>query len=166
MTAANEDSAARVEALAARLTLLEDERAIIDTLHRYGQAADDGRVDDWVELFEEEGEFRSTNRQGDIILHEKGRDALRAWLQAFRAGETKLSKHCVLAPVIRIDGGTAIVDSYLMRLIENDDPHRSPAPLLMGRYRDDMVKGADGRWRFRERFAMVEAPIVPGPSNR
>ena len=38
----NGDLKAMLDALTARVTLLEDERAILDTLHRYGQAADRG----------------------------------------------------------------------------------------------------------------------------
>ncbi len=156
------DLAAEVAALTKRVIRLEDERAILDTLHRYGQAADAGDTGAWTELFTEDGEFKALDRAGRVLLHEMGRPALAAWLRKFRAGETRLSKHVVIAPVISLDGARAVVKSYLTRLIENVDPHMSPVVLLMGRYHDEMVRGSDARWRFERRTAHTEAPLLRG----
>jgi predicted nuclease of predicted toxin-antitoxin system len=158
---ANAEMKAALDALTARLTRLEDERAILDTLHRYGQAADAGDADIWAGLFTEEGVFAATDRDGRTLFSERGRPALAQWLRNFRAGEKRVTKHVVLAPVIEIDGARATVTSYLTRLSENaGDPYDPPFVLLMGRYVDSMVKGADGRWRFAERVARTEAPLI------
>jgi hypothetical protein len=150
---------ATLDALTARVTRLEDERAILDTLHRYGQAADRGDDAIWADLFTEDGQFAAFDRGGTLLFRLDGRVELQPWLRKFRAGETRLSKHVVLAPVIAIDGATALVKSYLTRLIENVDPYQSPTVLLMGRYEDEMVRGPDGKWRFHRRTAHTEAPL-------
>jgi hypothetical protein len=153
-------SPAELRALVARLTRLEDERAIIDTLHRYGQAADDGEDEIWANLFVEDGVFLCLDRAGGEILREEGRPALALWLRNFRASEVRITKHCVLAPVVvRLEGGEATVKSYLTRISENPDPYAPPFLLLMGKYHDEMRKGADGKWRFRQRIAQTESPL-------
>ena len=161
MATAPADTMATLEALLSRVTKLEDERAILDTLHRYNRAVDDGDDGDdavWVELFTEDGTFLALDRAGAEILRIQGREALAKWVRGFRANETRLTKHHVVAPVITIDGETAAVESYSFRLSEGGDPGDSPFLLLMGRYRDDMVKDGQGRWRFRQRIATTEAP--------
>lgn len=150
---------AMLDALMARVTRLEDERAILDTLHRYGQAADRGDDAIWADLFTEDGVFAALDRGGQLLFRLEGQAELAPWLRKFRAGETRLSKHVVLAPVIVIDGAKALVKSYLTRLIENADPYAPPSVLLMGRYEDEMVRGADGKWRFHRRTAHTEAPL-------
>lgn len=157
--AADAEMKAMLDALTARVARLEDERAILDTLHRYGQAADRGDDAVWTDLFTEDGVFAAFDRGGQLLFRLEGRAELQPWLRKFRAGETRLSKHVVLAPVIVIDGATALVKSYLTRLIENEDPYQPPAVLLMGRYEDEMVRGPDGKWRFHRRTAHTEAPL-------
>jgi hypothetical protein len=152
---------AELQVLLARVTRLEDERAIIDTLHRYGQAADEGDDQAWSNLFVEDGVFLCLDRDENAILREQGRSALAQWLRNFRANETRITKHCVLAPVVRIDGHRALVKSYLTRISENADPFAPPFLLLMGKYRDEMIKEADGNWRFTQRTAQTEAPLRP-----
>jgi hypothetical protein len=157
---ASADTKALIAELHARVTRLEDERAILDTLHRYGQAADRGDEAIWAGLFTEDGEFAAYDRDGHLLFRRDGRAELASWLRGFRAGETRLRKHVVLAPVIAIDGATALVKSYLTRLIENEDSYKSPVVLLMGRYEDEMVRGSDGTWRFQRRASYAEAPLI------
>lgn len=157
-------SLSELQALLARVTRLEDERAIIDTLHRYGQAADEGDDRAWSHLFVEDGVFVCLDRGENVLLREQGRPALAQWLRNFRANETRITKHCVLAPVVRIDGERALVNSYLTRISENADPYAPPFLLLMGKYRDEMIKDSDGQWRFTQRTALTDAPLRPPPT--
>ena len=145
--------------LMARLTYLEDERSIISVLHRYGQAADDGDDQTWANLFVEDGVFICLDRAGETLVHEEGRPALSRWLREFRAGEKLITRHCVLAPVVTVEGERAIVKSYLTRISENADPYAPPFLLLMGKYLDEMVKCPEGLWRFERRTARTDAPL-------
>jgi hypothetical protein len=158
MAATPADIMAMLEALQSRVTKLEDERAILDTLHRYTRAVDYGDDAAWEELFTGDGIFLCLDRAGAQVLRIQGREALVKYYRGFRANETKLSKHYVVAPVITIDGETAAVESYSFRLSESGDPCDSPFLLLMGLNRDDMVKDGQGRWRFRQRVTVTEAP--------
>lgn len=156
-------SLSELRALMARVTRLEDERAVIDALHRYGQAADEGEDEVWANLFVENGVFLCLDRAENVILREEGRPALARWLRAFRANEVRITKHCVLAPVVRIEGEQAFVKSYLTRISEDPDPYAPPFLLLMGKYRDELIKDADGQWRFTQRIAQTEAPLRAPP---
>ena len=155
-----EAESSTLEALRSRIARLEDERAILDTLHRYGQTIDDGLDQAWAELFTEDGVFLCVDRFGTVILHEQGREALAQWMRDFRAGESLLMKHCVLAPVIAITGDTAEVVSQYANLVENEDRYGPPGIRFTGRYRDEMVKDAEGQWRFRQRISQTDAPLV------
>ena len=144
--------------LQARVARLEDERAIIDTLNRYGQAIDGHHAEAWAGLFTEDGEFLCIDEKGYEIIRERGRDALVRWAESFAGGETLLMKHCVIAPVIEIAGNEATVESYFSNLVENTDRSGPPHIRFMGRYQDEMVREADGVWRFRRRTSISEAP--------
>ena len=61
----------------------------------------------------------------------------------------------LMEPAITVNGDEVTVQSYFTRL----DATREGRPFIraFGRYRDRMVKGVDGVWRFKERVAEVEA---------
>lgn len=155
-----DDQSATIEALMQRITRLEDERAILDTLHRYGQMFDSRQDQAWADLFTENGEFLCVDHTGKVILREQGRAALAEWARDFAQGDTLLMKHCVIAPVITVDGDQAKVESYFSNLVENQDRRAPPHIRFMGRYSDRMVKGEDGRWRFHQRISISEAPLA------
>jgi hypothetical protein len=159
------DTNAALEALRMRITRLEDERAILDTLHRSGQTIDSGQDRAWAELFTEDGVFLCVDRFGNAIVREEGREALAKWVRDFKAGETLLMKHCVLAPVVTISGDTAEVVSQYANLVENQDRFAPPQIRFMGSYRDEMVKDIDGKWRFRQRTSLTDAPLVNLPMD-
>jgi hypothetical protein len=156
----NVDIGTALEALRHRITRLEDERAILDTLYRYGQTIDCGLDQAWADLFTEEGVFLCVDRFGTVIVREQGREALAQWVRDFRASESLLMKHCVLAPVIAISGDTAEVLSQYANLVENEDRYGPPRIRFTGSYRDEMVKDAEGQWRFRQRISQTDAPLV------
>ena len=160
-----EAESSTLEALRSRITRLEDERAILDTLHCYGQTIDSGQDRAWAELFTEDGVFLCVDRFGAVILREQGREALSKWVRDFKAGETLLMKHCVLAPVIAISGDTAEVVSQYANLVENQDRYAPPHIRFTGCYRDELVKHADGKWRFRQRISQTDAPLVNPPAD-
>ena len=160
-----DDASTALEALQLRITRLEDERAILDTLHRYGQTIDSGLDRAWAELFTDDGVFLCIDRFGNAIVREEGREALAKWVRDFKAGETLQMKHCVLAPVVVINGDTAEVVSQYANLVENQDRYAPPQIRFMGSYRDEMVRDIDGKWRFRQRTSLTDAPLVNLPTD-
>lgn len=159
------ESTGLVDAIERRIALLEDERMIIDTLHRYGQAIDEGNAQAWAGLFTEDGVFLCLDRDGDLILCQQGFAALAQWVRDFKATETHRLKHVVMAPVVNLAGNRAEVTSYYANLIENEDPLLPPRIRFIGRYDDDMVREEDGQWRFRQRVSHTEAPLLPPRSE-
>lgn len=138
------------------LLALLAERQILDTLHRYCHSIDYGREDDWLDCFTEDGAFDVRRRVGDTPSR---RHQGRAELARFIAGHTRSPdhwhKHLVMAPRISVHGDEATVSSYFTRLDANEDGE--PVVHAFGRYRDRLVRCRDGRWRFTERVAEVEA---------
>jgi ketosteroid isomerase-like protein len=152
--------------LEARVALLESERAVLKTLHRYGHAIDYGDEEAWVDCFTEDGVFdvraRLSHQPNRVV---RGRDELRAFIERHTRAPELWHKHLLVEPLIEVDGDAATVVSYLAVVMEHDD---EPLLRVFGRYRDRLVRCPDGRWRFRERIAEVESmrrglpPFVDG----
>ena len=145
------------DGLIPRLQALEAERGVRATLYRYGHALDYGAEDDWVDCFATAAHYE---------IRECGTgatDSVRSYdgpeeLAAFAAGHTRapgrFHKHLVADPVIAVNGDRATAVSYFVRL---DDVDGEPSVYAFGRYRDELVRCADGRWRFAVRIAEVES---------
>ena len=139
-----------------RLSRLEDERAVLATLNRYGHSIDYGLEQDWVDCFTEDGVFDvQHHRAGPPGARHEGREALAAFVGQHTRAPAKYHKHVVVEPVIALAGDGATVVSYYCRL--DVAPNGEPYVRSFGRYRDTMVRCPDGRWRFKERIADGEA---------
>ena len=137
-----------------RLGRLEDEREILRTLHTYGHSIDYGDEAAFVDCFLPDGVLHWPNR-GPMTGSEEIRTAFR---QHSHAPEF-YHKHLLIEPLISLSGDYATVQSMFARL---DTYDAVPEIFVYGRYRDDLARCADGRWRFRSRYADVEA-WHPGP---
>jgi ketosteroid isomerase-like protein len=142
-----------LEALAERLELLEAERAIMSTLHAYGNAIDYGHEDEYRGCWLE-----------DAVLHWptypeplRGRTAIMDAFRAHTHAPAVYHKHFVLDPRIEVSGDSAKVESYYARL---DDRAEGPYIRSFGRYLDLLQRDDDGRWRFRERRAEAESRLL------
>ena len=125
-----------------------DERAIMRLLAEYCHLVDDARYDDLAELFTVDGHF-SFGR-----LTATGRPDLRAWFERNQPPELR-GKHLTANTVIDVDGDDARAVSDFVFLGFADG---RLAPLLTGRYRDELRR-VDGRWLIRSRdAAALERP--------
>jgi ketosteroid isomerase-like protein len=143
--------------LEARLALLEAERGVLQTLYRYGHSIDYGDEESWVDCFTEDGVFDVRPRGKDGYPPSRlisGREELKAFIARHTRAPELWHKHGLIEPQIEVDGDTATVRSYLAVFMEHDG---EPLLRVFGRYRDRMVRGEDGRWRFQERIAEVES---------
>ena len=143
------------EDLISDLARLLDERAVMSTLYRYGHSIDYGLEEDWVGCFTEDGVFdvRRSGAEADSHRHE-GRAALTEFVSRHTRAPNRYHKHMLVEPVVEISGDRASVHSYFTRLDAADDG--TPFIRAFGRYVDELVREADGVWRFRERIAEVE----------
>jgi hypothetical protein len=144
-----------IEELAARLARLEDERAILQTLHRYGHCIDYGLEPEWVDCFTDDGVFDVRARNGDTMFLCTGREELKTFVAGHTRPPAAYHKHFVADSMIEINDDTAHVDSYFARV--DADADGGPAFVVaMGAYRDDLVRCPDGKWRIRVRRAELE----------
>jgi len=145
-----------VTALAARLRILEDERAILEILHRYGHAMDYGPDREFVSCFTVDGVWEVRMRLSKAGFTCRGQDEIAASLAAQMSVRVPAlyAKHIVMDPRMILDGDRASVVSYFLRVEPtNDGPTRIVAS---GRYLDQMERADDGCWRFRHRIAEID----------
>jgi hypothetical protein len=151
MTAADPDELAD---LRARLTQLEDERAIIARLHRYGQSIDAGDEEAWVDCFTQDGSFRSGGRVDRPTREVTGRDALSAFIARHSRRPDSFHQHVVVEPLVVLDGDRAACSSAFMVLMDHEG---GPVLRVFGRYDDELVRDGDGAWRFRLRVSSIDS---------
>jgi len=143
--------------LLARLQVLEDERAILQTLYQYGHAMDYGPDADFVDCFAPDGVWEVRMRKTPSAAFTcTGRAEIAASLEAQTSvrAPALYAKHLLIEPRIVLDGDEASVDSYFVRIEPRDD---GPTQIVAsGRYLDHLVRGGDGRWRFTRRIAEID----------
>jgi hypothetical protein len=137
-----------------RLELLEAERSILATLATYGHAIDYGAREEWLDCFDPLGAFEVRLR-GEVKARHDGREALARFIAGHTAMPEACHKHLLVEPRVHLDGGEARVESYFVRL--DDDAEGRPVVHGFGRYLDRLARCDDGRWRFLERIAEIEA---------
>lgn len=120
--------------------------AIRRTIARYSQLCDDGRFDEFVELFEEDADFAV---MGQVFT---GREAIGGFLAAAQTADTR-GKHLTSNTVISFDGGDAdqarVWTDYVF--VARGEG-RSFAVASVGRYHDVVRRDpASGAWRFARR---------------
>ena len=135
---------------------IEDRLAISDLFVRYTTALDRGDVETLVDCFTLDGSLDSP-----AVGQHSGHAAIRAFAERFaaqRAGGTQF-RHMVtnIAADIEPGGDRARATAYLLVLISRDGKSRRLPP---GRYECELVKSADGQWRFQRRVVILDHPIT------
>src|SRR5260370_32799603 len=146
-----------LDGLVQRLRVLEDERGVLATLHRYGHALDYGAEEGWVDCFAADAHYEvrepGHGTAGRVRTYD-GRGELAAFAARHTRAPEHFHKHVVVDPIIAVDGDRASAVSYFLRL-DHVDGER--VVYAFGRYRDELGRGEDGRWRFAVRIAEVES---------
>lgn len=114
--------------------------AIRRTLAQYAQLCDDGRFDDWADLFTEDGRFAVYDQSYT------GRDELKNFMEKAQPPERR-GKHVIAAAVIDIEGSQARASTDFVFVAKRDGKFIITSA---GRYIDRLVRETD-RWRFAER---------------
>jgi uncharacterized protein (TIGR02246 family) len=127
----------------------EDEDQIRRTLSEYSQRCDDGRFDEWAELFTEDARFVLS---GNVT---EGRDSIRELMISMMPPERR-GQHVTSNSLVDVDGDSATVSTDYLFVRPTAD---GPTIVAAGRYRDVLAR--EGRsWRFRERaITMLGAPV-------
>ena len=116
---------------------MTDEEAIRRTIAQYAHFCDDGRFDEWGEL------FTADSRLTVLGASHEGRDNVKAWITKFQTPDLR-GKHVCVNTVIDISGDEARAWTDYIFVDQTN------AIISVGRYHDHLVRDTD-RWRFRER---------------
>ena len=122
----------------------EDESQISWTLGAYSQRCDDGRFDEWADLFTEDARLVFPGQVAE------GRDAIRALMETVQSAGAR-GKHITANSLVAIDGDTATATTDY--LFVRPDAGRL-AIIAAGRYQGTLVRQGLG-WRFRERTITI-----------
>jgi uncharacterized protein (TIGR02246 family) len=130
-----------------------DEEAIRRTLAEYCQFCDDGRFDDFADLFAADATFHVLDK-----IHE-GRSQIGAFMEKAMPPERR-GRHACSNTVIDVDGDTAraFTDYVFVARVDGS----GFAITSVGRYHDRLVKEHD-RWRFAERRIVFLGGEAPQP---
>ena len=141
--------------LASRIRDLEDEREVLRTLSQYGHALDHGDEEAMLDAFIPDGVWERVNARhpADIKRH-AAPDGLRRLVREHP--RNVFMKHLLVEPQVALSGDEAEVVSYFVRIQEHPD---GPYLYAFGRYRDQLRRCPDGRWRIVLRHAETEATV-------
>ena len=136
------------------LVYLEERLAINDLFVRYTTALDRGDVETIVDCFTPDGLLDSP-----AVGSHAGHAAIRGFAERFARFNQKGSqlRHVISNLAAEIDGERARATCYLLNILTRDGHSRLLAP---GRYQCDLVKSADGQWRFQRRVVILDHPVT------
>jgi 3-phenylpropionate/cinnamic acid dioxygenase small subunit len=117
-----------------------DEDRIRTTIAQYCHFCDDGRWDEWLDLYAPEAQFTVMGRTYE------GHEELRAFIENAQPPERR-GKHMTFNSVVEVDGDAARAWTDFAFLARTPDGMRVATA---GRYHDRFRRDAD-RWRFTER---------------
>lgn len=133
-------------------TAHDDATAITNELYRYAELIDSGRFAELGELMEHcafrYGEQGDRGPAGAAAIAESYRSTVVVY-----ADGTPRTRHLTTNPIIELDGDVARVRSvYTVMQQAPDSPMQA---VISGRYHDTLER-IDGRWRFTERWFLVD----------
>lgn len=130
------------------------EELIRRTLARYCMLCDDGRFDDWAQLFTADARFHV---MGSTHV---GRADVRAFIESGQPPERR-GKHVAVNPLVVVSDDGATARSWCDYVFVD----RAGAISNTGRYHDELLLGNDGTWRFalREIVFTGAAPELTQP---
>ena len=123
-------------------SVLEDKEAIRELLHEYCYHADSGDHGARAGLFTEDAEFEMATRTA------RTRKGIEDYVASiWPEGGRPRRQHCMVNPIIRVNGDEAHVESYVVMFREAVG---GPKVAYGGRYFDHVVRQG-GRWLFKHR---------------
>jgi 3-phenylpropionate/cinnamic acid dioxygenase small subunit len=142
----------------ARLQVLEDERAVLSTLQRYGHYIDYGRAEEWVQLFTADATYLITSGRPDVdsTTTVSGHDELRDFIGRHSHAPELFHKHVLAEPMISVNGDEASAESYWLLALERKG--NRAGIVGFGRYLDTLRRQPNGVWLFTQRRIEVDVP--------
>jgi len=130
------------------------EEGIRRTVLQYGHLCDDGRFDEWADLFTVDARFHVMGST------QVGRDRLQAWIAKAQGPESR-GRHAISSPVVDLADDERTASAWTDFLFFDQQGSMSS----VGRYHDELVLGDDGRWRIalREIVFQGKTPELTQP---
>ena len=131
------------------------EEDIRRTIARYSMLCDDGRFDEWVDLFTPDATFHVMGAT------QEGRDAIKAFVSAGQTAELR-GRHVTSNVLIDVDSWNGTARAWV-DLVFVDQEGRITT---VGRYHDVLERGGDKVWRFTMReivFRGAEPQLTQPP---
>lgn len=135
---------------------MSEEDGIRRTIAEYAHLCDDGRFDEWADLYTEEARF-SVMGQTHV-----GRDQIKAFIVAAQPPEARGTHVCFNTVIDLTDDGASAraVTDYMFLSRTDSGGYQSSNPISAGRYYDRLVREPD-RWRFAERRIVFMGDPLP-----
>jgi hypothetical protein len=132
-----------------RIQVLEDKEAILDVLARYGFTYDLMRLDEWCDLFTEDGVFNiDAHGKIDIV---QGRDKLKA---LFKEMPYLAAQHLQLGVIIKVNGDNAKAIGFQVLTINKGDSETKP--FIDNTFvRTWTLQRVKGKWLIKEAVSRV-----------
>lgn len=135
--------------MSSRRSIHADRDDIRQLLARYCHLLDGRRIDDWSELFTDDGALEIVG-----VRRFEGREGVRAFAAGLPAPDgPSPSRHCIANELVEVDGDRATAECYLVLLTVQPRLQLGGA----GRY-VDRLRRVDDQWRFEERVIHLERP--------
>jgi len=139
-----------------RVQLIADELDIVRVLNRYAHGIDYGDEDDWLDCFTEDAVWEARSvASGSMLMRHAGRASLKAFVSGHTRPPELYHKHLVAEPIVTVDRDRATAVCYLLLVVAG--PGGLPAIASFGRYRDELRRCTDGKWRIAHRAVEAEA---------
>jgi len=132
----------------------DDEDQVRRTIAAYSQHCDDGRFDQWSDLFTDDARLVVAGRTTD------GRDDIRSYMESVQPPEAR-GKHITANCLVEVDGDAAVARTDYLFV------RAQPEGLTLvatGRYLDQLVRDGS-RWRFRQREITLLGPTGGGTGD-
>jgi uncharacterized protein (TIGR02246 family) len=130
--------------------------AIENVLNRYSIAYDDNDMAEMADTFAEDAVMSMRIAGGDLIGPFEGKAAVMKLMTDSLASQTDQRRHVTTNMAVRKETeDAATVNSYLTLI----SVEGGTATLLStGKYEDELVREADGAWRFTKRHLELDLP--------
>jgi uncharacterized protein (TIGR02246 family) len=130
--------------------------AIENVLNRYSIAYDDNDMAEMADTFAEDAVMSMRIAGGDLIGPFEGKAAVMKLMTDSLASQTDQRRHVTTNMAIRKETeDAATVSSYLTLISVKDG---KATVLSTARYDDELVREADGAWRFTKRHIELDLP--------
>ena len=130
-----------------------DIKEIEQVLYRCCHAVDQGKIDEFVDLFHPEATFVVTWEEKGT---HNGHKEIRKWIENYDRvlrSSLKYLRHKITCPVIEVTEDIATAHSYLD--VEAAAGDTSQVSVTVGRYQDKLVRHK-GHWRIMEKVVIMD----------